>query len=177
MQATGLIFDHWLASSEGGTWDYAAFIANGNVEATTGGTDNDRANFIYTVPADGEYIFEWTYQKDGSRDQGDDCVYVDEVCILPAVGVSGDVGGDGHRYNIRCSHDNAQCHAAASSSLPHRPQLRTWTATDLSPLKMHSPHSARPLPCVNECFLSHYTEQQSSENSVKLYTREKMPKI
>lgn len=75
--------------------DYAAFIANGNVEATTGGTDNDWANFIYTVPADGEYIFEWTYQKDGSRDQGDDCVYVDEVCILPAVGVLGDVDGDG----------------------------------------------------------------------------------
>ncbi|HBV80720.1 MAG TPA: hypothetical protein DEF33_07120, partial [Clostridiales bacterium] len=89
-----LSFD-WLASSEGGTWDYAAFIANGNVEATTGGTDNDWANFIYTVPADGEYIFEWTYQKDGSRDQGDDCVYVDEVCILPAVGVLGDVDGDG----------------------------------------------------------------------------------
>ena len=60
-----------------------------------GGTDNDWANFIYTVPADGEYIFEWTYQKDGSRDQGDDCVYVDEVCILPAVGVLGDVDGDG----------------------------------------------------------------------------------
>lgn len=57
-----LSFD-WLASSEGGTWDYAAFIANGNVEATTGGTDNDWANFIYTVPADGEYIFEWTYQR------------------------------------------------------------------------------------------------------------------
>ena len=36
-----------------------------------------------------------TYQKDGSRDQGDDCVYVDEVCILPAVGVLGDVDGDG----------------------------------------------------------------------------------
>lgn len=89
-----LSFD-WLASSEGGTWDYAAFIVNGNVEATTGGTDNDWANFIYTVPADGEYIFEWTYQKDGSRDQGDDCVYVDEVCILPAVGVLGDVDGDG----------------------------------------------------------------------------------
>ena len=77
------------------TWDYAAFIVNGNVEATTGGTGNDWANFIYTVPADGEYIFEWTYQKDGSRDQGDDCVYVDEVCILPAVGVLGDVDGDG----------------------------------------------------------------------------------
>ena len=73
----------------------AAFIVNGNVEATTGGTGNDWANFIYTVPADGEYIFEWTYQKDGSRDQGDDCVYVDEVCILPAVGVLGDVDGDG----------------------------------------------------------------------------------
>lgn len=70
-------------------------FVNGNVEATTGGTDNDWANFIYTVPADGEYIFEWTYQKDGSRDQGDDCVYVDEVCILPAVGVLGDVDGDG----------------------------------------------------------------------------------
>lgn len=69
MQATWLSFD-WLASSEGGTWDYAAFIANGNVEATTGGTGNDWANFIYTVPADGEYIFEWTYQKDGSRRSG-----------------------------------------------------------------------------------------------------------
>ena len=72
MQATGSVLTGWQAA-----------------RAALG------SNFIYTVPADGEYIFEWTYQKDGSRDQGDDCVYVDEVCILPAVGVLGDVDGDG----------------------------------------------------------------------------------
>lgn len=88
-----LSFD-WLASSEGGTWDYASFIVNGTVAATIGGTDNDWENFVYTVAADGEYVFEWKYQKDGSRDQGDDCVYVDEVCILTS-GVPGDVDGDG----------------------------------------------------------------------------------
>ena len=58
--------------------------------------------------------------KDGSRDQGDDCVYVDEVCILPAVGVLGDVDGDGTVTISDALPDNAQCHAAALSSLPHR---------------------------------------------------------
>ena len=31
----------------------------------------------------------------GGSHSGNDCVYVDEVCILPSVGVLGDVDGDG----------------------------------------------------------------------------------
>ena len=118
------------------------------------------------MPADGEYIFEWTYQKDGSRDQGDDCVYVDEVCILPAVGVLGDVDGDG---TVTISD--------ALMIMRNAMQLLEFTPAQAAAADMDGDGLITVEDALNECFLSHYTGQQSSENSVKLYTREKMPKI
>ncbi|MBQ1520341.1 MAG: dockerin type I repeat-containing protein, partial [Clostridia bacterium] len=51
----------------------------------------------YTAPSNGTYTFEWRYTKDGSVNNYDDCVYVDNVEYSGSIPsyVLGDVNGDG----------------------------------------------------------------------------------
>lgn len=73
-----LSFD-WAVSSEN-NYDWLTFKANGTqVNRISGSTS--WATYTYTVPAAGDYTFEWIYSKDGSANSGSDCGMLDNISI------------------------------------------------------------------------------------------------
>lgn len=73
-----LSFD-WAVSSEN-NYDWLTFKANGTqVNRISGSTS--WATYTYTVPAAGDYTFEWIYSKDSSANSGSDCGMLDNISI------------------------------------------------------------------------------------------------
>ncbi len=60
-------------------FDYFRFYANGEKVFEDSGTDKDWTSYTYTAAADGEYVFEWTFEKDPAVEDGFDGVYLDNV--------------------------------------------------------------------------------------------------
>lgn len=74
-------FDSYMSffskvSSEGGC-DFGRFYIDNNQQNYWSG-DSDWSEYSYYVTA-GTHTFKWTYSKDGSVDNGDDCFYVDYI--------------------------------------------------------------------------------------------------
>ncbi len=77
---TTITFD-WKTSTEMGC-DRACLTLNGyTYMSATGITDWTTAT--YTIENDGQYVIGWQYEKNLSGDEGEDCVWVDNVKIVP----------------------------------------------------------------------------------------------
>ncbi len=87
----------WMVSSEN-NYDWLVFYVNGTLEERISGV-TDWATYTYTIPSDGNYIFKWSYEKDGSLNRDDDTGWIDEVRIdyanPPVDTGDGDINGDG----------------------------------------------------------------------------------
>ncbi|MEG1560628.1 MAG: Ig-like domain-containing protein, partial [Clostridia bacterium] len=70
----------WFASCEVG-WDGIVFIVNGERVASFTAESTEFENYIYLIPAEGEYTFAWAYVKDASGFMGEDCGYIDNVAL------------------------------------------------------------------------------------------------
>ena len=92
-----LRFD-WLVSSES-NYDFLKFYVNGSMVQQISG-EVGWTTVTYTVPSDGNYIFKWSYEKDGSVNRNEDTGWVDEVRIEyvnpPEPVNDGDVNRDGY---------------------------------------------------------------------------------
>lgn len=86
----GISFE-WNADTEVTTtpiamWDYMMFCVGGSYEAhinsyeTAGPTGWQ--SYEWTAEESGTYVFEWSYHKDASISQGEDCGYLDNVKII-----------------------------------------------------------------------------------------------
>lgn len=77
---TTITFD-WKTSTEMG-WDRACLTLNGyTYMSATGITDWTTAT--YTIENNGQYVIGWQYEKNTSGDDGEDCVWVDNIRIVP----------------------------------------------------------------------------------------------
>lgn len=73
-----LSFD-WTVSSEN-NYDWLNFYSNGTrIRRISGSTS--WSTYSYTIPSDGDYTFEWTYSKDTSVNNGNDCGSIDNVSL------------------------------------------------------------------------------------------------
>ena len=64
----------WKVSSEGG-YDYLHWSIDGNEQKAISGTGSNWEDVICQIP-EGEHSVSWTYTKDGSASNGDDCGWV-----------------------------------------------------------------------------------------------------
>lgn len=87
-----LSFD-WKVSSEPS--DKLGFYVNGDLYGHTISGKKDWKNVVFTAETDGEYAFEWRYEKDRMADSGDDCGFVDNVSFSGTYSLPGDYDGDG----------------------------------------------------------------------------------
>lgn len=89
-----LTFDYKYSSET--NYDWFNFEANGQQLIHVSGTnDSNWQTFTYTATANGAVTFVWSFSKDGSVNNGDDCVKIDEVAYSGDTGFAGDVDGDG----------------------------------------------------------------------------------
>ncbi len=100
MEAGETLSFEWKASCEGSSsnpWDKGVFYVNNTQTAGPITGQTDWTAVTYTAPSNGTYTFEWRYTKDGSVNNYDDCVYVDNVEYSGSIPsyVLGDVNGDG----------------------------------------------------------------------------------
>lgn len=72
----GTVSFKWKVSSEG-NYDWLTFSVDGEEVGRISGTDGDWAEFAYVIPDGGTHELAWTYAKDGSGSQGEDCGWVD----------------------------------------------------------------------------------------------------
>lgn len=97
MNAGDIMSFDWYVSSEN-NYDKLSFSVNGTVYEHISGVTN-RAEFTYTAATTGSYTFSWTYSKDGSVNNNEDCGYIDNVYVPGYTGgstyESGDVDMDG----------------------------------------------------------------------------------
>ena len=73
-----LSFD-WSVSSES-NYDWLTFNSNGTRVNRISGSAS-WTTYSYTVPANGDYTFEWIYSKDSSENSGSDCGMLDNISI------------------------------------------------------------------------------------------------
>ncbi len=73
----------WQKTSTEKRYDVLRFFINGvQQEEASGETDWQQVSFA--IPAAGQTVFEWRYQKDGSNSLGRDTVWIDDVEIVAA---------------------------------------------------------------------------------------------
>lgn len=86
----------WAVSSEA-NYDKLKFYVNGNVVENISGETTIWNRYEYTAPSDGNYIFKWSYEKDGSVNKGQDKGWVDDISItyVNPPYTLGDVDNDG----------------------------------------------------------------------------------
>ncbi|MBO4384634.1 MAG: Ig-like domain-containing protein [Clostridia bacterium] len=77
MQAGDTLSFDWKVSSEPG--DKLGFFVNGELYGNTISGIKDWSEVVYIAASDGQYAFEWRYQKDRMADGGEDRGYVDNV--------------------------------------------------------------------------------------------------
>jgi hypothetical protein len=85
--ATSVSFD-WKCSCEelpkkGEPYDHLEFSIDGTRVAYIGG-ETDWTNMTFEVDGQGEHVFRWTYSKDESDAEGEDCAWVANVVITYA---------------------------------------------------------------------------------------------
>ncbi len=85
--ATSVSFD-WKCSCEalpkkGEPYDHLEFSIDGTRVAYIGG-ETDWTNMTFDVEEEVEHVFRWTYSKDGSEAEGEDCAWVANVVITYA---------------------------------------------------------------------------------------------
>ncbi len=62
-------------------WDYLHFFIDGQeIAKWSGEIDWSQENFAVTA---GQHTFEWTYTKDGSLSDGNDCAWIDDIVFPP----------------------------------------------------------------------------------------------
>ncbi len=89
-----LTFDYKYSSEN--NYDWFNFTVDGQQKIHVSGTNNANwQTYTYTATADGAVTFVWSYSKDGSMNNGDDCVKLDEVAYSGQSGIPGDVDGSG----------------------------------------------------------------------------------
>ena len=74
------------------SYDKLHFYIDG-VEKGVWSGDLDWEQFEYPVTA-GEHIFKWTYTKDGSQSNGDDCAWIDYIILPPELATTVYAGSD-----------------------------------------------------------------------------------
>ena len=78
----------WKASCEviwnGVKFDYVSFTVDGVEQASLGGISEDWTQVMVDITGNGEHTLRWTYQKDESDYEGEDCAWLDEVVWTPA---------------------------------------------------------------------------------------------
>lgn len=77
---TTITFD-WKTSTEAG-WDRACLTLNGYTYMSATGITN-WTSATYTIENDGQYVIGWQYEKNDMGDGGQDCIWVDNVRIVP----------------------------------------------------------------------------------------------
>lgn len=77
---TTITFD-WKTSTESG-WDRACLTLNGYTYMSRSGV-NDWTTASYTIENDDYYTLGWQYEKNATDDEGEDCVWVDNIKIVP----------------------------------------------------------------------------------------------
>ncbi|MCH5279527.1 MAG: Ig-like domain-containing protein, partial [Christensenellaceae bacterium] len=93
-----LTFEYYYSSET--NYDWYTFTVNGTqVQRLSGTTLSNWTSYTYTAQTAGSYTFTWSYSKDGSVNNGQDCVKIDNVefsgtIVNPPAG-AGDVDGDG----------------------------------------------------------------------------------
>ena len=84
VQGRGTLAFRWRTSSE---WEYDWLrlrIDGSDVAGISG--DREWEDISHTFDADGSHTVEWTYSKDDSVSEGEDCGWIDDVVWTPAEG-------------------------------------------------------------------------------------------
>ena len=72
-----LDFEYFVSSEY--NYDWYTFTVNGEQKQHISGEYTNWINYTFTAPSTGTYDFVWSYEKDYSRDAGQDCVKIDNV--------------------------------------------------------------------------------------------------
>ena len=73
-------------------YDYLSFSVDGvQLDAICG--EVDWTNMTFEVSGEGEHVLAWTYQKDASGSEGEDCGWLRSVSVAPPVTLSFLPGG------------------------------------------------------------------------------------
>ncbi|MEG1560629.1 MAG: Ig-like domain-containing protein [Clostridia bacterium] len=70
----------WFSSGEYKS-DGIIFVVNRETVASFKLQSDEFANYVYKIPAEGDYTFSWIFVKDGSSSSGEDCGYIDNVAF------------------------------------------------------------------------------------------------
>ena len=94
----GVVSFWWKASSEayrGIAYDKLVFTVDGVIPESVPpiGGEVDWTNVTYAVAGDGPHVLRWTYRKDESDGDGEDCAWLDDVQYLREVHVAFADGG------------------------------------------------------------------------------------
>ena len=84
VQGAGTLAFRWRTSSE---WDYdwLRLRVDGNEYASMSGW-REWEDYSLAITGAGSHTIEWTYSKDGSVSDGEDCGWIDDVVWTPAEG-------------------------------------------------------------------------------------------
>lgn len=85
VQGRGTLAFRWKASSEA-NFDCLRFSVDGEEKDSVSGVGGDWADRSVEIGADGPHAVAWTYTKDGSVSDGEDCGWVTGVSWTPAEG-------------------------------------------------------------------------------------------
>lgn len=95
MQEGDTIVFEYIVSSET-NYDWFTFSVNGTQVLRLSGANNTQwSTYTYTAPSAGSYTFMWAYTKDGSVNNGEDCVKIDNVECTGTTALMGDLNGSG----------------------------------------------------------------------------------
>ena len=89
VKGAGRLSFWWKASCEsawdGDCYDYGRFAVEG-VETVKIAGKTDWRLFTTNIATTGKHVLSWEYVKDSETDEGDDCIWVDQVVWVPADG-------------------------------------------------------------------------------------------
>ena len=78
-----LVTFSWKASSEGGGYDMLALSVDGEEKDSIGGVMSDWVEYSLPIPESGAHTVRWTYSKDDSAWEGEDCGWVKDFTETP----------------------------------------------------------------------------------------------
>ena len=78
-----LVTFSWKASSEGGGYDMLALAVDGEEKDSIGGVMSDWVAYSLPMPEAGSHTVRWTYYKDSSAWEGEDCGWVKDFTATP----------------------------------------------------------------------------------------------